>query len=311
MLEHTETFLETLIVERGASLRTRESYESDLFDFDRFLMSQKKESTLANPNTIRSYMSFLTKAGLAPSTVARRVSVLRQYFSFLVAEGIRADNPTLGIDSPKRPQPLPKVLTEAQVENLFFAAQKLAKRMPLHRGNRLIALLELLYASGLRVSELVGMPISALVRDNSLILIRGKGERERYVPIGDPARLAVTNWLPFRSDFITTGGKSDWLFPSKRAREGHLTRTRFWGMLKEVAEKANLDPKLVSPHVLRHAFASHLLAHDADLRSVQRMLGHADISTTQIYTHILDERLKSVVNKYHPLAKETEFEMIP
>jgi integrase/recombinase XerD len=290
-----------IVVERGAAKNTKEAYRRDLDDFSAFAAVRGGAPLTADTALVRLYITSLADRGMTATTSARRLSALRQYFKFLVAEGVRTDDPSTGVDSPRRGRPLPKILTEAEVEKLLGAAQQEAGP----RGHRLVALMELLYATGLRVSELVGLPLGALARDRSVIVVRGKGGRERMVPLSEPARQAVDAWLPHRVQFMAEGAASPWLFPVRRARSGHLSRDQFGIMLKELAASAGLDPAIVSPHVLRHAFASHMLAHDADLRSVQQMLGHADISTTQIYTHVLDERLKSLVRNYHPLAGAT------
>lgn len=297
--DHLETFLEMIVVERGAAQNTKEAYTRDLKGFFAFSARSGLSAVLADTELVRRYMAFLADSGMAPSTAARRLSSLRQYFQFLVSEGVRKDDPCSGVDSPRRGRSLPKILSEEDVEKLLIAAHE--RDDP--RGCRLVALIELLYATGLRVSELVGLPLGSLARDRSVVLIRGKGGRERVVPLNEPARESLDAWLPNRRYFVAEGKTSAWLFPSKRAKSGHLSRDQFAVMLKDLAASAGLDPAVVSPHVLRHAFASHLLAHDADLRSVQQMLGHADISTTQIYTHVLDERLKSLVQNFHPLAR--------
>ena len=295
---HAEAFLEMLAVERGASSKTVESYQSDLKAFEEFVAKRGEISSETSTEMVRSFMASMGSAGMAPTTMARRLSALRQYFAFLVSEGTRKDDPTASVDSPRRGRPLPKVLSESDVELLLAGAR--AVKGP--RGVRLVALVETLYATGLRVSELVGLPLGALARDRSVVTVRGKGGKERIVPLSLPAREAIEAWLPIRSRFIATDKTSPWMFPSKSAKQGHLTRGMFAVLLKELAVGAGLSASAVSPHVLRHAFASHLLAHDADLRSVQQMLGHADISTTQIYTHVLDERLKSLIRNFHPLA---------
>jgi integrase/recombinase XerD len=295
---HAEAFLEMLAVERGASPRTVESYRSDLTSFEKLVVKQGEISSETSTETVRRFMASMGSVGMAPTTMSRRLSALRQYFGFLVAEGIRSDDPTASVDSPRRGRPLPKVLSEEDVGKLLAGAHAVSGP----RGVRLVALVELLYATGLRVSELVGLPLGALARDRSVVTVRGKGGRERMVPLSLPAQEAIEAWLPIRPQFIAKDQRSSWLFPSKSAQEGHFTRGMFALLLKELAVGAGLSVSAVSPHVLRHAFASHLLAHDADLRSVQQMLGHADISTTQIYTHVLDERLKSLVRNFHPLA---------
>ena len=295
---YAEAFLEMLSVERGASPKTVESYRSDLTTFEKFVAKRGEETSKTSTETVRGFMASMGNVGMAPTTMSRRLSALRQFFAFLVAEGIRNDDPTASVESPRRGRPLPKVLSEADVGKLLACAR--AVKGP--RGVRLVALVELLYATGLRVSELVGLPVGALARDRSVVTVRGKGGKERMVPLSLPAQEAIEAWLPVRPQFMANDKISPWLFPSKSAKEGHLTRGMFALQLKGLAVDAGLSVLAVSPHVLRHAFASHLLAHDADLRSVQQMLGHADISTTQIYTHVLDERLKSLVRNFHPLA---------
>jgi integrase/recombinase XerD len=298
---HVETFLEMLSVERGAAENTIESYGRDLADFQAFTVARKRQPENADPKLIRGYLKKLSGAGMAASTSARRLSSLRQFFRFLHAEGIRDDDPSRAIDSPKRGRPLPKYLSEDEVDQLLMAAE----RKPGSEGLRLLAMLELLYATGLRVSELVSLPLSALSRDGQLLIVRGKGGKERMVPFSEPARLAIEAYNQVRESFLPKGGKAKgqhWMFPS-RSKAGHLTRARFGQLMKELAIEGGIEPGRVSPHVLRHSFASHMLAHGADLRSLQQMLGHADISTTQIYTHVLEERLRQLVNDAHPLAK--------
>ncbi len=287
-----------MVVERGASLNTRNAYKRDLEAFGTRVALIGAAIEAADTEMVRAHMAALGKSGRTQATMARSLSALRQFFGFLVAEGIRSDDPCAGVDSPRRGRPLPKILSESEVERLLAAARS----KPGWRGTQLVALVEILYATGLRVSELVGLPIGALARDRSVIIVRGKGAKERMVPLSTPARAAIEAWVPHRAKVAEAGSASLWLFPSNRALGGHLPRDRFNVMLKDLAIDAGLDTARVSPHVLRHAFASHLLAHDADLRAVQQMLGHADISTTQIYTHVLDERLKTLVRTFHPLA---------
>ncbi len=293
-----EPFLEMLAAERGASRNTIEGYRRDLGDFAAFAAKRGKAAEDVDSDAIRAYLADKDRAGLAPRTVARRLSALRQFFRFLFAEGTRTDDPTGPIDSPRQGRPLPKYLNEDEVELLLHAAR--LREGP--RGLRLAALLEVLYASGLRVSELVGLPLTAQSRDGRVLVVRGKGSKERMVPLGDPAIDALNAYREVRDVFKPGKAESPWMFPSRRGREGHLTRSHFAQLLKELAVECGLDQRRVSPHVLRHSFASHLLAHGADLRSLQQMLGHADISTTQIYTHVLDERLRALVNQAHPLA---------
>jgi len=299
---HVESFLEMLTVERGAAENTIESYRRDLSDFAAFTLARKRLPENAGSDLIRGYLKKLSGAGMAPSTSARRLSAIRQFFRFLHAEGMREDDPSSAIDSPRQGRALPKYLSEDEVERLLGAAENWQGR----EGLRLVAMLELLYATGLRVSELVGLPMSALSRDGNILIVRGKGGKERMVPFSEPARDAIDAYKAVRDSFLPKGRKGasqPWLFPS-RSKQGHLTRARFGQMMKELAIEAGIEPRRVSPHVLRHSFASHLLAHGADLRSLQQMLGHTDIATTQIYTHVLEERLRQLVNDAHPLAKK-------
>lgn len=298
-------FLDMLAAERGAAANTIESYNRDLTQFAEFCARRKRAAEDADSEMIRAYLGSLSSLGMAASTQARRLSALRQFFRFLQAERYREDDPTTTVDSPKVGRALPKYLSEDEVGRLLDAARAL----PGAEGLRTCALLELLYATGLRASELVGLPVSALSRDGQILVIRGKGGRERLVPVGGPAREATQAYLGVRDRFLpkrraaggAAGAAAGFLFPS-RARQGHLTRARFGQILKDLAVRAGIAPARVSPHVLRHSFASHLLAHGADLRVLQQMLGHADISTTQIYTHVLDERLRALVDDAHPLA---------
>lgn len=293
-----EMFLEMLSAERGAAANTLESYRRDLVDFAVFADKQGRAAKDADADLVRSYLKQLAGRGMAPRTQARRLSALRQFFRFLFAERMRRDDPTTVIDAPKAGRALPKYLSEEEVDRLLACAATHAGA----EGKRLVALMEILYATGLRVTELVGLSLGALTRDGLMLVVRGKGGKERMVPLSEPAQDAILDYLEVRSRFLPKGAKvSPYLFPS-RSRQGFLTRARFAQILKELAIEAALDPVRVSPHVLRHSFASHLLAHGADLRALQQMLGHADISTTQIYTHVLDERLRRLVQTAHPLA---------
>jgi integrase/recombinase XerD len=285
--------------ERGASKNTCLAYQRDLEDFTRWLAKRPHSVAEADSADIRDFLTALARRGLAPSSSARKLSSLRQFFKFLHSDGYRDDNPTTIIDSPRQGRSLPKILSEAEVDALLVAARTVKEAA----GDRILAMMELLYATGLRVSELVGLPLNAVNGDRQVLLVKGKGNKERMVPMNGEARAALDTYLAVRITFLPEGTESRWLFPS-RSKEGHVTRRRFAQMLGDLALAANLDPRRVSPHVLRHAFASHLLANGADLRLVQQMLGHADISTTQIYTHILDARLKSLVSDMHPLAKK-------
>jgi integrase/recombinase XerD len=296
-----EAFLEMLVAERGAAANTVEAYDRDLGDFVAFLERSGVGAIAAETQTIRQYLAGLSRQGLSARTAARRLSAIRQFHRFLLTEGRRDDDPCASIDSPSQGRTLPKLLSEEEVESLLTAAR--SKTGP--EGLRLVALLELLYATGLRVSELVGLPAAALGRDPRFLIVRGKGDKERMVPLGEEAHRALLAYRKVRERFIPKKGAKDagkWLFPSRGGR-GHLTRQRFGDMLKGLAAEAGLAAERVSPHVLRHCFATHLLDHGADLRSVQQMLGHADISTTQIYTHVLAERLKALVHDHHPLSR--------
>jgi integrase/recombinase XerD len=292
---HIETFLDMMVAERGAAALTIDAYRHDLEDFGAFLGG---DVTTASADILKAYMAHMTDAGLAPRTAARRLSCLKQFFRFLFAENIRADDPTSVLESPRQGARLPKYLGEDEVDLLLSAAK--ADESP--KGLRLLALLDLLYATGLRVSELVSLPLAAVARDRPVLIVRGKGSKERMVPVGAPARASIAAYLEVRDRFLSAGAPSSpWLFPSRGAT-GHLSRDAVSKALKDLAIQSGIAPARISPHVLRHSFASHLLAHGADLRSLQQMLGHADISTTQIYTHVLDERLRRLVESSHPLA---------
>jgi len=287
-----------LLAERGAAENTIYAYRQDLEEFLKHCAACSTDEVKVDIDDIRTYLETLTARGLSPATSARRLSALKQFFRFLYAENIRSDDPTTIIDAPKQGRALPKILSEEEVSLLLDAAAKDVSP----EGLRLKALLELLYATGLRVSELVSLRYNAVPDDRDVILVRGKGDKERLVPMGKPAKSALAEYKAVRQNYLQKNQTSPWLFPSA-AKQGHLTRQRFGQRLKELARVAGIAPAKVSPHVLRHAFASHLLAHGADLRAVQQMLGHADISTTQIYTHVLDERLKQLVTENHPLAR--------
>jgi integrase/recombinase XerD len=299
-----EAFLEMMAAERGAAFNTLEAYRRDLSDFAEFA-GRRGGLKGASTEAIRAYLARLDDAGFAPRTAARRLSALKQFFRFLYADGMRADDPAASLEGPKRGRTLPKVLTVSEVDQLMEAAQaRVAAGGGSPRHIRLVALLEVIYATGLRVSELVKLPVSAARGDVRVLLVKGKGGRERLVPLSPPAKTAMAEYLKVRQVFLEQAGTrgAAYLFPS-RGKEGHLTRVRFFQLLDALAVEAGIDPRRVSPHVLRHAFASHLLNNGADLRSVQQMLGHADISTTQIYTHVLEERLQALVRDGHPLAK--------
>lgn len=284
-----------MTAERGAAVNTIAAYERDLLAYGEFLRARGCAAERATSDDIRRYLASFD--AVAASTAARRLSSIRQFHRFLHIDGIRPDDPTAVIDSPRQRRPLPKILGEDDVVALLNAAR--GQKGP--DGLRLTAMLELLYATGLRVSELVGLPLSACARDREFLIVQGKGNKERMVPLNDAACDAVDAYRRVRKRHLAGGRESRWLFPSRGAL-GHITRQRLGQMLKALALAANLDPGRVSPHVLRHAFASHLLANGVDLRGVQKLLGHADISTTQIYTHVVDARLRALVDRAHPLA---------
>ena len=294
-----EQFLEMLIAERGASSNTCTSYLNDISNFDKFLSGAETTLEDATTDDVRRYLRHRSEVGANNPTISRNLSVLRQFFKFLQSENVRLDNPALNVDGPKVSRTLPKVISEDDVEALLKAAHKLQTA----EGIRLTCLLEIAYASGLRVTELVSLPTDALNLTSETLLISGKGGKERLVPLTFSAMNAIVAYERVRIDFLKGNNTSKFLFPS-RSKQGYLTRRRLGQLLKELAIQAGLDPTIISPHILRHAFASHLLNRGADLRSLQKMLGHSDISTTQIYTHVQKERLNAVISSYHPMAKK-------
>ncbi len=301
-----DLFLDMMAAERGAAANTLAAYRRDLEDAAERLAGQGVDLDEAATGHLETLLTQLAADGLSPATAARRLSALKRFYRFLLKEGLRADDPASGLSGPKKPRPLPKVLSEDEVDALFKAADSLEGVA----GYRARALLELLYAGGLRVSELVSLPLSAFARSEGLISVIGKGNKERWIPLTDAALDAVAAYRWVRDEELPgkttpTRRKAErYLFPSRTAKQGHLTRERFAQVLKEIAIAAGLDPARVSPHVLRHAFATHLLANGADLRSVQTLLGHADVSTTEIYTHVLEERITALVHDAHPLARK-------
>jgi integrase/recombinase XerD len=298
-------FLEMLAAERGAADNTLQAYRRDLDDFVRYLVTRNQALPDVVPADISAYLRAISESGLAPASRARRLSAIRQLFKFLASEALIAEDPAHGLAGPKKARALPKTLSVAEVDRLIETARariEPAKGRDRVRALRLYALIEMLYATGMRVSELVTLPRTVLAGDGRVLTIKGKGGRERLVPLNQAARVALERYLNVGfDDGVAPMLPTKWLFASRGA-EGHLTRQRLGQELKELAAEAGLDPERVSPHVLRHAFASHLLDRGADLRSVQQLLGHADISTTQIYTHVLEERLKKLVFEHHPLA---------
>ncbi len=301
---HIDNFLEMMSAERAASDNTLAAYRRDLLNWQAALRQQGCELWQAQQSDIEAVLSLWAQNGLAASTSARKLSAAKQFFRFLQTDQIRPDNPIQMIQSPKQGRPLPKILSIDEVNSLFEAAET----DPSPKGIRLACLLEILYATGLRVSELTSLKSRAAQRRDDCLLIKGKGGKERIVPLTQPAITAIKMWLTVRGETLPHNlaekdRAAPFLFPS-RSRSGHITRERFAQMLKDLAVQAGITPSRISPHVLRHAFATHLLANGADLRSVQKILGHEDISTTQIYTHVLDERMKALVFDMHPLAQE-------
>jgi integrase/recombinase XerD len=305
-------FLDMIAAEQGAGTNTLDAYRRDLTDFSEFLAPAGHGFAGAETQALRDYLGDLDARGFKSSSVARRLSAMRHLFRFLLNERIRSDDPAAILSGPKRGRGLPKVLSISDVDRLLTRAKTQseapeAATLQRLRAMRLYCLLEVLYATGLRVSELVALPRSAARRDAGMIVVRGKGDKERLVPLNEASRQAMADYLAameaVKPDSKKNAAGSKWLFPSF-GESGHLTRQHFARDLKELAASAGLAPRLVSPHVLRHAFASHLLHNGADLRIVQTLLGHSDISTTQIYTHVIEERLKSLVRDLHPLAQK-------
>jgi integrase/recombinase XerD len=303
-----EDFLDAIASERGAAKNTIEAYRRDLTAYAEFLVGRGKTLISATDIDVRAFQADSAAEGLASSSIARRLSAVRQLHKHLYVEGRRADDPTLALEGPRRARPLPKVLTEAEVERLINVAREGLEapgRPPRERlaAARMACLIELVYASGLRVSELIALPKSAARAREPLIAVCGKGDKERLVPISTPAREAMRRYRALLDEIAPGEAAGPWLFPADSA-SGHLSRQAFARDLKTLAGAAGISSARISPHVLRHAFASHLLQNGADLRVVQDLLGHADISTTQIYTHVLDERAKAMVRDLHPLADE-------
>jgi len=294
-----EAFLEMMAVERAAARNTLTAYAKDLADASAFLARCGRDLTDAGLEDIEAYFLDLGARGLSPATAARRRAAVRGLYRFALGEGWRTDDPSRRIDAPKKGRPLPHVLTRDEIDRLIAAAGERDGAA----GLRLACMVELLYASGLRISELLALPLATIAREPAYLIVKGKGGKERLAPLNDPARAGIAAYLPARASFLPKGVKdSPWLFPSRGAG-GRLTARRFAQMLSEAAVVAGVDPSRISPHGLRHAFATHLLEGGADLRAVQKLLGHADIATTQIYTHVAQDRLRAVMEKSHPLAK--------
>jgi len=296
----SEAFLEMMAVERAAAKNTLVAYGRDLADAAAFLGGRGRDLAEAAAEDVEAYFADLGARGLSAATAARRRAAVRQFYRFVLGEGWRADDPSRRVEAPKKGRSLPKVLSREEMDRLIAAA---AAKDGAH-GLRLACMVELAYASGLRISELTGLPLAGLARDPAYLVVKGKGGKERLAPLNDAARSAVKAYLEVRAGFLPKGDKANpWLFPSRSAG-GRLTPRRFAQLLDEAAALAGIDPARVSPHVLRHAFATHLLEGGADLRVVQTLLGHADIATTQIYTHLAGDRLRQVVETKHPLAKK-------
>jgi integrase/recombinase XerD len=295
-----EAFLEMMSVERAAAKNTLTAYARDLTDASGFLAGRGHDLSDASAEDVEAYFTALGERGLSPATASRRRAAVRQFYKFVLGETWRADDPSRRVEAPRKGRSLPKVLSRAEVDRLIAAAG--AKDGV--QGLRLGCMVELAYASGLRISELTGLTLAALARDPAYLIVKGKGGKERLAPLNDAARAAVKAYLEVRPGFLPKGDKANpWLFAS-RGKEGRLTPRRFAQLLDEAAADAGIDPARVSPHVLRHAFATHLLEGGADLRVVQTLLGHADIGTTQIYTHVAGDRLAEVVASKHPLARK-------
>lgn len=306
VLRQLDAFLDMIAAERGAARNTQDSYRRDLVDYLAFLASHEVELLAAKGDDLRAYIGSLSQRSLSSATIARRISALRQFHKFLFVEKMRADDPAATLVGPGKPRSAPGVMSVKEVDRLLAVAREGLDddRRPLRekqRAARLYALLETLYATGLRVSELVSLPKSAAYAREAFIVVRGKGGRERLTPLTARAKSALTDYrklLEATAPGLSTG---PFLFPAD-SDSGHLTRQAFARELKRLAAAAGLGSVQVHPHALRHAFASHLLQNGADLRVVQELLGHADISTTQIYTHVLDERMRAMVRDLHPLS---------
>jgi integrase/recombinase XerD len=296
-----EAFLEMMAVERAAAKNTLTAYARDLADASGFLSGQGRDLASASAEDIEAYFADLGARGLSPATAARRRAAVRQFYRFVLGEGWRTDDPSRRVEAPKKGRALPKVLSREEMDRLIAAASARDGA----QGLRLGCMVELAYASGLRISELTGLTLAALARDPAYLIVKGKGGKERLAPLNDTARAAMKAYLEVRPQFLPKGDKANpWLFPSRGAA-GRLTPRRFAQLLDEAAAGAGIDPARVSPHVLRHAFATHLLEGGADLRVVQTLLGHADIATTQIYTHVAGDRLREVVETKHPLGRKS------
>lgn len=298
-----DQFLDAIAAENGSAHNTLEAYRHDLQDLSAFLIQHKTNIEAASCDDLQKYIQYLFESGLSAKTASRRMSAIRHLYKFLCIENIRSDNPAMKLDSPRQGTSLPKYLSETEVDNLL----ETAKNDTSPEGLRLMAMLEIMYASGLRVTELVSLRMENIQKNHGqtslkeVMIIKGKGRKERMVVLNNSAIRALEKYLPMRSEMLKNDLKSPFLFPSD-SKEGYITRQRFFQLIKQLATDAGIDRNKVSPHVIRHSFASHLLHHGADLRVLQELLGHSDISSTQIYTHVLSERMKKLVQEKHPLS---------
>ena len=296
---HISNFLEMIVIERGLAKNTAFSYKNDLNQLNEFCKKKNLSILKIDEKKLEDYLSKFIDQGFEKSSLARKISTYTQFFDFLVVEKIIKNNPIKNIKQPKLDSKLPVIISIKDIQNLISYSKQDISNL----GKRLNCMIEIMYASGIRVSELVSMTLASLYQDKNFIIISGKGNKERLIPISKDTQNTINDYLKIRKFFFNKNKEVKWLFPSKQSKIGHITRQRFSQLLSLLADKADVQIKKISPHKLRHAFASHLLANGADLRSLQQMLGHEDISTTQIYTHILDERLKQIVKDKHPLSK--------
>ena len=296
---YIDNFIEMIIIERGLSKNTSISYKSDLQQLEKYCIKKNENIINLDENKLEIFLSGFRSKGFEKSSLARKISSYTQFFDFLIEEKLIKINPIKNIKQPKQDSKLPIIISVKDIEKIIQYSKKDTSTL----GIRLNCMIEIMYASGIRVSELVTMTLSSLYQDKNFIIISGKGNKERLIPISKDTQNTIGNYLKIRKLFFKNDNEVKWIFPSKQSKAGHITRQRFAQLLNLLVSKANIKINRISPHKLRHAFASHLLANGADLRSLQQMLGHEDISTTKIYTHVLDERLKQIVKENHPLSK--------
>ena len=296
---YISNFIEMIVIERGLAKNTATSYKNDLDQLNEFCKKKSLNIVKLDEKKLEDYLSKFINQGFEKTSLSRKISTYTQFFDFLIEEKLIANNPIKNIKQPKLDSKLPFIISVEDIQSLINNS----KQDKSNFGIRLNCMIEIMYASGIRVSELVTMTLASLYQDKNFIIISGKGNKERLIPISKDTQDTINNYLKIRKFFFNKNKEVKWLFPSKQSKVGHITRQRFSQLLSLLSDKAGLKIKKISPHKLRHAFASHLLANGADLRSLQQMLGHEDISTTQIYTHILDERLKQIVKDKHPLSK--------